>query len=79
MKLIYSIATFLIVGCINPLEGDFGIVEVVPEVDSCQVLVEDYDMEGGVETRYETRACEDPEHDIKFLGRKWFQSHLEEP
>ena len=51
----------------NPTEGDFGPVEVVPEVDSCRVKVR---PSPGV-VRYEWQPCDGPGHDVKFFGRGW--------
>jgi hypothetical protein len=70
MRLIFALA---LAGCgFNPMEGDFGPVEVVPERDVCWVTVRERDS-AGVQVRVytEPRPCEGKDHDVKFLGRRW--------
>ena len=66
------LAALLLAGCINPLEGDYGPVEVVPEKDSCQMEVWDFDVATEeYSMRLETRPCEGKGHDIRIFGRRW--------
>jgi hypothetical protein len=58
----------ILAGCgFNPMEGDYGPVEWVPEREYCREKVRYPD--GRV--NYEMRPCDGKDHDVKFLGRRW--------
>jgi hypothetical protein len=67
-KILLAIPLLLLVGCgLNPMEGDFGIVAVVPEEKTCMDKVRHED--GRV--NYQPRKCNAGGHDLEFLGRRW--------
>lgn len=60
-----TLAALLLAGCgFNPMEGDFGPVEWVPEKKECRTKVRYPD--GRV--NYELRPCDGGGHDIEVLG-----------
>jgi hypothetical protein len=64
------LAALLLGACgFNPVEGDFGVVEVVPEERDCWVTVRELDSTGRVYT--EKRRCDGAGHDVKFFGWRW--------
>jgi hypothetical protein len=62
------VSSLILAGCgINPAEGEFGPVEVVPEQDTCWVKVR-YPA-GNI--NYEPRLCAGGGHDVEIFGRRW--------
>lgn len=49
----------------NPMEGDYGPVEWVPEKDSCWTKVRHPDSR----VNYEMRPCDGKDHDIEVFDR----------
>jgi hypothetical protein len=67
VKKLFIAAALLLAGCgINPMEGDFGIVAVVPEKKTCWDKVRHDD--GRV--NYQARKCNAGGHDVEVFGRK---------
>lgn len=75
MKKTFTLAlALLLAGCgIDPLDGDFGIVAVKPERDTCWVKVTKRDpATGKIKTvNYEPRLCDGEGHQVEVLGRPW--------
>jgi hypothetical protein len=68
------LVVLLLAGCgFNPVEGDYGVVEVVPEQESCRVKVREHDSLGVQRAVYwETRPCDGEGHEVEVFGREWW-------
>lgn len=67
-KILLAIPLLLLVGCgINPMEGDFGIVAVVPEEKECWVSKRVSPTRQVVVKG----KCDSEGHDVEFAGRRW--------
>jgi hypothetical protein len=72
MKPIFTLfAALALAGCLNPTEGDFGIVEVVPEQETCYDTTLILEPGRGHRMGVRPRACYGEGYDVAIFGRRW--------